>query len=427
MTRDGASPAHRRRLRVLEEQPHPAYVIWELTLRCDHACRHCGSRAGKSREGELTTAENLDIVRQLDEMGAREVVLLGGEAYLHEGFLDIIRALRRAGIVVSMVSSGLSIDDALVADMAAAGINLVSISIDGMERNHDRLRRRGSFRAATSALSRLKDAGITTGVNTNVNRVNRADLEQLYEHIRDAGAGGWQVQITVPMGRAADRPDMMLQPWDLLDLMPRVAALKRRGHQDGVLVMPGNNLGYFGAEEGLLRSLDPSGRDYFCGCLAGRFILGIESDGAVKGCLSLQSKSYIGGNVREQSVAQLWRSSRKLAFARTRTVDDLWGFCRTCVFAKICMAGCTFTSHSLFGLPGNNPYCHFRASQHAKRGKRERLVAVASAGGTPMDHGLFEIVVEALDAPDPAAELDADRLVKVARGPGRDHETVTCR
>jgi MoaA/NifB/PqqE/SkfB family radical SAM enzyme len=42
-----------------------AYVVWELTLRCDLACDHCGSRAGKARPDELSTDEALDVVRQL--------------------------------------------------------------------------------------------------------------------------------------------------------------------------------------------------------------------------------------------------------------------------------------------------------------------------------------------------------------------------
>ena len=34
----------------------PIYVVWETTLRCDHACAHCGSRAGDARPDELDTA-----------------------------------------------------------------------------------------------------------------------------------------------------------------------------------------------------------------------------------------------------------------------------------------------------------------------------------------------------------------------------------
>ena len=62
--------------------------------------------------------------------------------------------------------------------------------------------------------------------------------------LRARGVRGWQLQLTAPLGRAADRADLILQPWDLLNVVPRVAALKRRALADGVDIMPGNNLGY---------------------------------------------------------------------------------------------------------------------------------------------------------------------------------------
>ena len=65
-------------------------AVWEITLRCDLACRHCGSRAGHGRPDELTTAECLDVVRQLAELGTREVAIIGGEAYLRDDWLDIL-------------------------------------------------------------------------------------------------------------------------------------------------------------------------------------------------------------------------------------------------------------------------------------------------------------------------------------------------
>ena len=79
---------------------------------------------------------------------------------------------------------------------------------------------------------------------------------------------------------------------------------------------------------------------------------------------------------------------------RDRTVDDLWGYCRTCYYADVCRAGCTWTGFSLFGKPGNNPLCHHRALEMRQRGKRERLVRVEAPPGAPFDHGKFEIVVE---------------------------------
>jgi hypothetical protein len=52
----------------------------------------------------------------------------------------------------------------------------------------------------------------------------------------------------------------------------------------------------------------------------------------------------------------------------------------------------------MFGKAGNNPYCHHRTLELKKEGLRERVVKVKQAPGLPFDHGLFEIVVEPIDA-----------------------------
>ena len=389
-----------RRVETASTDFRPAYVVWELTLRCDQPCTHCGSRAGTARPDELSTEEALEVVQQLAAMRAGEVVLIGGEAYLHPGFLEIIRALRSAGIRPGMTTGGRGITERLAFQMGAAGMYAVSVSIDGLEVTHDLMRAsKGSFAQASQALRVLRKAGLRTASNINLNRLNEADLEALYEHLNGLGIRSWQIQITAPLGRAADRPAMLLQPYDLLALVPRITRLKERAFADGITIMPGNNLGYFGPEEEKLRSMNPKGGDHWQGCQAGRYVMGIEADGAVKGCPSLQTTHYVGGNVRQQRLEEIW-SSEPLSFARARSVDDLWGFCRQCPFAQTCLGGCSFTAHAVLGRPGNNPYCHFRARELARAGKRERLVQRAHAPGRPFDHGLFDIVEEPLDAPD---------------------------
>ena len=397
----------------LTERFRPVYVVWELTLRCDQACTHCGSRARDARPNELDTKEALDVVQQLRGMGAKEVVLIGGEAYLHEGFLEVVRALRRAGIRPTMTTGGRGVTPDLARAMAEAGLLQVSVSVDGLEPTHDRMRAvRGSFRSALGAIDSCRSAGIVVTANTNVNRFNGNDLEPLYDVLKLAGIRAWQIQLTTPLGRAADRPDMIVQPWDLLDMVPRIAMLKERAFDDGILIMPGNNLGYFGPEEGLLRSSARGGADHFGGCTAGRFVMGIESDGSVKGCPSLQTAHYVGGSLKERPLAAIWEDSAELAFTRARTMDDLWGFCRTCDFAETCLGGCTFTAHALLGRAGNNPYCHFRARTMAKQGLREQLVLAQAAPGQPFDNGVFDLIVEASDAPEPAVANATQRLKK---------------
>ncbi|MCC6900053.1 MAG: radical SAM protein [Polyangiaceae bacterium] len=406
-----------RRVPIVAERWFPAYVIWELTLRCNHACHHCGSRAGVARPGELDTDEAVRVVHQLADQGAREVVLLGGEAHLHPGFLQVVSALRDRGVARQLTTGGRDVTPELARAMAAAGLQSASVSVDGLEPTHDRIRNAaGSHRDALGALRALRAAGIRTGSTINLNRANRGELEQLYPVLREAGISGWQVQLTAPLGRAADRTDLVLQPYDLLELLPRIAKLKERAYDDGILIMPGNNLGYFGPEEALLRSYTRGAEDHFAGCQAGRLVLGIESQGDLKGCLSLPSAAYVGGNVRDRAVADIWRDTEPLGFARSRTRADLWGFCQTCDFAESCFGGCTFTAHALLGRAGNNPYCHFRARTLRKRGRRERLVPVAAAAGLPFDTGRFELLEEAFDAPEVAA-AQGDALVRVTSKP----------
>jgi radical SAM protein with 4Fe4S-binding SPASM domain len=402
-----------RRLQVLERRFFPAYVVWELTLACDHACRHCGSRAVVARDNELTTAQALDVVRQLADLGAREVVLIGGEAYLHDGFVAIVSALRDAGIVVVMTTGGGGITRELAHDMARAGMSRVSVSIDGLEQRHDAMRaKRGSFAQATAALGHLREAGLDVSANTNLNRSNQQDLEGLYQHLKAHGVRSWQVQLTAAIGRAADHPEMLLQPYDLLDLLPRIDRLKQTGWREGLLLMPGNNLGFFGPEELRLRSQRPGDGDSFGGCQAGRFVMGIESDGAVKGCPSLPTAAYVGGRVGgDTSLRDIWQGAPELGF--TRGDVQLWGHCASCGFKDVCRGGCNFTAHALFGRPGNNPYCHHRALQLQRRGLRERIVPVAAAPGDPFDHGRFALVEEAFDAPEP--EMPAHDLVELRR------------
>ena len=361
-------------------------------------------------------------------MRAREVVLIGGEAYLHPGFLEIIAALAAGGINPIMTTGGRGVSATLAQAMARAGLTRTSVSIDGLETTHDLMRAaRGSFASATAALGHLAAAGIVITANTNINRLNEPDLEPLYEHLKSLGIRSWQVQLTTPLGRAADRPDMVLQPWDLLSIVPRIAALKERARRDGILVMPGNNLGYFGPKEATLRSLHQGEADHWVGCQAGKYVMGIESDGAVKGCPSLQTASYVGGTLKgatKSTLKEIWENAPELAFTRERTPSDpsdpsdprirLWGYCASCDFGEVCLGGCTFTAHAFFGRPGNNPYCHHRARVMKSRGVRERLVLQKPAPGTPFDHARFDLIEEPFDGPDdrPMRRID---LVKLRR------------
>ncbi len=388
------------------------YAVWEVTLKCNLACGHCGSRAGDARTNELSTAEALDLVRQMAEVGIGEVSMIGGEAFLRPDWLDLARAINDAGMVCTMTTGGYGISLETARKMKEAGIARVSVSVDGLEKTHDFLRGKdGSWRHCFETLSHFKAVGLPSGANTQLNRLSAPEFPRLYERLHDAGVTSWQIQLTVPMGNAADNWRILLQPVELLALYPMLARVTRRANREGVYVMPGNNIGYYGPYE---REMRGHGAEYgfWTGCGAGLNTLGIEADGKIKGCPSLPSAAYTGGNIRERSLADIVQNAPELTFnlaaGTPEGTDHLWGFCKTCPFAAVCRGGCSWTAHVFFNRRGNNPYCHSRALAQAGRGVRERFYPRLAAIGKPFDNGVFGLVEEPLEAPWP----DDDRALR---------------
>src|SRR6185295_18937790 len=97
--------------------------------------------------------------------------------------------------------------------------------------------------------------------------------------------------------RAADLPECILEPFRIRDVLDTLARLQLEAAESPAGGAPfnivlGNNVGYFGPHEQILRSR-PGGPDgHWQGCRAGLQVIGIESDGTVKGCPSLPTGPY---------------------------------------------------------------------------------------------------------------------------------------
>ena len=371
----------------------PIYAVWELTLRCDQACAHCGSRAGpQARERELSTAELLEVADALIRLGNREVTLIGGEAYLRGDVYELIEHFARNGVRVSMQSGGRGLSRDRLSRLRDAGLAAIGVSVDGTRAVHDELRANpGSHDAAIAAIANARAIGMTVSSNTQINRLNMAELPALARELEDAGAEVWRAHLTVPMGRAADRPEWIIQPYMVLELIDTLAAIQAEAADRPFRITLGNNLGYYGPHESDLRSRPDMDDRYFMGCQAGRYSIGIESDGVVKACPSLPTAPYTAGNVRDMSLDEIWNHTEAMRFTRDRTRDELWGHCASCYYADLCRAGCSFTTHSTFGRRGNNPFCYYRADRLRNQGVREVIVQTQRAAGQPYDFGRFEL------------------------------------
>jgi radical SAM protein with 4Fe4S-binding SPASM domain len=383
-----------RFLRVRDKlERQPAYAVWELTLQCNLKCGHCGSRAGEQRSNELDPQEALDLVDQLAELGVRELAIIGGEAYLRRDWIDIVERARSRGIRPVLQTGGLGFTKKLASRAKAAGLAAVGVSIDGIEHVHDQIRGvDGSFQSAIQAIKAAKEIGLVATANTQIHAKNWSNLNELFEILAHVGITAWQVQLTVAMGNAADNDALLLQPYLLDMLFPNLARLFDECENKGIQLQAGNNIGYFGPYEHLWRG--PARiADHYEGCQAGIGAIGIEADGTIKGCPSLATSRFAEGNIRTRRLREIWEDKRLFRLNQTGS-NNLWGFCKSCYYAESCRGGCVWTSDSLLGRPGNNPFCHHRVISLKAQGVRERIEKVCAAEKSSFGVGLFKVIQE---------------------------------
>ncbi len=355
------------RERVEEKGWKPRNAVWELTLACNLRCQHCGSSAGKARPDELSLDECLTVADHLGEMGAELVTLSGGEPTLKPGWDKIARRLSDHGILTNMVTNGYYRGRTNVADIAQkaqdAGMCNVGISIDGPEAVHETIRGAGTYAATMESIGTFARAGMRVGVLTTVNRLNFAQLELIRRTAIDAGATLWRLQIAKPMGEMKSHDDWVITPAQFLELVPRLARLKRAG---GIHLAVGDSIGYYGPHDNVLRGRGWRGRaECWQGCQAGMHAIGIEADGSIKGCLSLQAKwdgkdPFVEGNLRKTSLTELWYQPGVFGYNRDFDQDSLTGFCGSCRQAKMCRGGARCVSSSFLGHLNEDPYCFYR-------------------------------------------------------------------
>jgi len=79
-------------------------------------------------------------------------------------------------------------------------------------------------------------------------------------------------------------------------------------------------------------------------CSAGKAELYIASDGLVYPCLGLAFPEFVIGDVKKESVIDIWKNSDLLKKLRKLSVDD-FEKCKDCKFKSICRGGCRGTAY----------------------------------------------------------------------------------
>ncbi|MBW2262278.1 MAG: radical SAM protein [Deltaproteobacteria bacterium] len=326
----------------------------ETTLACPCRCETCGSSAGRPRPSELTTDEWRSVIGDLAALGCQRVTLMGGEPLARDDWPDLAHRSVSEGMDTDLITSGIGVDVETAALASDIGLVSVTVSVDGTREVHDSQRKvPGCFDQALEAIRLFDMAGLRVGVTSQVNRETLPTLEALAPLLQGAGAMGWQVQLTLPVGRAQDRSDLVLDP----GLMPEVhAVLRRLVERPGLRPFITDNIGYLTKDDPVLRTPPGAPIRVWLGCFAGLRTIGITSDGGVKGCLALPD-SCIDGSVRKEPLARIWSDPDRFAYTRSYDPSCLSGACADCVYAKVCRGGCTATAMTVHGRQGVSTHC----------------------------------------------------------------------
>lgn len=336
----------------------PKHSVVEITYTCNLKCKHCASDLNSDlvRGEQLTTDEFERVFKEIRDLGGEHLILSGGEALLHKEWERLARYAVSLGFRVSIISNGMIIDREMAKRIKATGIRLVALSIDGNEEVHDYIRDNAkSYNRVLKAAQYLKEEGLKVNFITTVMKANINLLKEIEETICKYEPTSWLIQVGSAMGRLGRYPELVAEPQDIPRVIDYICEAKKRNK---VHISVGDNVGYFSDDEEELRTNTRTGKVHdFCGCFAGCLVVGIESNGNVKGCLSLQDDRFIEGNVRNESLADIWTKKGNFAYTRDFDIKNLEGHCKECDYGEICRGGCSFMSYGATGALYNNPFC----------------------------------------------------------------------
>jgi len=328
----------------------PVIAIWEITLACNMKCMHCGSTAGKTRSNELTTKETLALCKELNELGTELVTLMGGEPFLRKDWYQISQEIKDLGMDLTFISNGFAINEEIVSKLRQLDPYAVAISLDGaVSETHDSIRGlKGSFDKCISCLELLKESGLSTSVITTLHKKNVKEVTKIRDLLLNEGIA-WQIQMAGPTGRFPK--ELMLSKEEFYSVAMFISSSRNQYSIKELPIMGAHNFGYHSHILGNIM-ISPIWK----GCQAGITNIGIQSDGGIKGCLSLPD-DYIEGNIRKRSLTDIWNDPNFVSYNRNFKKDDLKGNCKGCKYGKSCKGGCETVSTSLTGEMHCDPYC----------------------------------------------------------------------
>jgi MoaA/NifB/PqqE/SkfB family radical SAM enzyme len=175
-----------------------------------------------------------------DNYDTRSTTFLGGEPFLHPDILLILRDARALGMSVAICTNGFKISRKL--ENCPGLIDDLRVSIDGLGKAHDLIRRRtGSFDACVETLRTAKTLKIPTSVTHTLTATNADDLPGLTHFLAGLGVSYLKLHRLRNIGFASTDPSLEPTSDQLNMIAQLVPGLRRTAGVD--LIVDGDLLG----------------------------------------------------------------------------------------------------------------------------------------------------------------------------------------
>jgi radical SAM enzyme (rSAM/lipoprotein system) len=337
-----------RRMRKNNLQLHELNTLfWECTLRCNIACRHCGSDCRSvAGQPDMPVADFLSVIDQITPYinpNKTMIIFTGGETLVRTDIEECGLELYRRGYPWGLVSNGMALTRRRLDSLLAAGLHSITISLDGFEEAHNWLRRHPqSYANALNAVRMLTGENeIAWDIVTCVNRKNLDELPAFKEFLIDIGVKDWRIFTIFPVGRAAEFPELQLSNEEFTSVLDFIRATRKEGRI---------HLSY--GCEGFLGNYEMEVRDHFYECYAGVNVASVLADGSISACPSIRA-DFHQGNIYKDDFMDVWnnrfRNFRNREWARK-------GICGDCSMFRYCEGN----GMHLHDGDGKLLVCHYR-------------------------------------------------------------------
>ena len=168
----------------------PLVLMLEPLFRCNLECVGCG----KIQKPNEILKQNLspeDCLRAAKECGAPVVSIAGGEPLMHPQIQEIVEGLLKQGRYVYLCTNALLLDDFL-GKFPTSPLLTLSIHLDGMEEDHDRIvAQKGTFKTAVAAIKKAKSMGYrVNSATTFFDDMTVAKAEEFLDFMKPLGVDG---------------------------------------------------------------------------------------------------------------------------------------------------------------------------------------------------------------------------------------------